>query len=123
MNNTLSSYKKSLKQYSSAVSAHSPEMVIKHCRDRAANYRSGLMSVFDHYLNESRYSLSIRTEKLQGLSPLEKLKQGFSFVSSGDGHPVKSIKDIRCGENVSIDLADGEIDAQVCAVKERDIGN
>ena len=82
-----------------------------------------LISAFDHYMNESRYSLSIRTEKLQGLSPLEKLKQGFSFVSVKNGRPLQSINDIRPGDSVSIDVKDGEIDAQVYAVKERNIGN
>ena len=123
MNNTLSSYKKSLNQYSSSVAAHSPGMVIKHFRDKTVNYKTTLISAFDHYMNESRYSLSIRTEKLQGLSPLEKLKQGFSFVSVKDGRPLQSINDIKPGDSVSIDVKDGEIDAQVYAVKERNIGN
>ena len=123
MNNTLSSYKNSLNQYSSSVAAHSPGMVIKHFRDKTVNYKTTLISAFDHYMNESRYSLSIRTEKLQGLSPLEKLKQGFSFVSVKDGRPLQSINDIRPGDSVSIDVKDGEIDAQVYAVKERNIGN
>ena len=123
MNNTLSSYKKSLNQYSSSVAAHSPGMVIKHFRDKTVNYKTTLISAFDHYMNDSRYSLSIRTEKLQGLSPLEKLKQGFSFVSVKDGRPLQSINDIRSGDSVSIDVKDGEIDAHVYAVKERNIGN
>ena len=123
MNNAVNSYKKTLKQYSAAVSAHSPEMLIRRSREIVSAHQLELKSLFDHYLNQSRYALNIRTEKLEGLSPLEKLKQGFSFVSAADGRPVKSIKDINTGETVSIDLADGEINAVVSAVKERYIAN
>lgn len=52
-------------------------------------------------------------ERLEGLSPLKKLNQGYSFVADGNGKAVSSIKDVRPDDNLTIHVTDGEIMAKV----------
>ena len=50
---------------------------------------------------------------MKGLSPLAKLNKGFSYVSSTEGKVVKSISDVKEGDNLQIYVTDGIIKARV----------
>ena len=56
-------------------------------------------------------------EKLNGLSPLKKLNQGYSFVADADGRAVTSIENIKESDEVTIHVTDGEIKALVKEMK------
>ena len=64
-------------------------------------------------LEENRHQLSLYIEKLKGLSPAEKLNQGFSHVSDARGKTVTDIESVEVGELVLIHVKNGQIQARV----------
>lgn len=56
--------------------------------------------------------LSMYASRLDGLSPLGTLKRGFSVVTSENG-VVKSVKQIKSGEEIRVKVADGDFTAVV----------
>ena len=61
----------------------------------------------------AKQKLAIRIERMKGLSPLEKLNQGFSYVAAEDGTVVKSIKDVKKEDKLTIYVTDGILKAKV----------
>lgn len=61
----------------------------------------------------NRYTLSLYVEKLKGLSPLEKLNQGFSHVADGQGRTVTDVDRVQPGELLTIHVKNGRITAEV----------
>ena len=59
----------------------------------------------------------LRVEQMKRVSPLEKLKQGFSFVQNESGNAVKSVADVKLKEKITIFVTDGQIDAEVIHIQ------
>ncbi len=62
-----------------------------------------------------RHRLAIYIEKLKGLSPLDKLNQGYSFVSDKEGRTVTNIDRVNVGDPLQIFVKNGRIEADVTA--------
>ncbi len=56
--------------------------------------------------------------KLDAMSPLKVLARGYGVVRDKNGHVMASALQTSIGERVSIQLTDGKIHAEVCAVEE-----
>lgn len=70
----------------------------------------------------SRHKLAIYSEALKGLSPLEKLSNGFAYVESADGKAIRQADSVHIGEKVAIHLIDGIIHAEVTGKEEKQYG-
>lgn len=68
-------------------------------------------------LTDKQHALSILIERMKGLSPLEKLGQGYGYLSSKDGQAMKDIKQVSVGDEVCIHMVNGEIEAKVLKKK------
>ena len=62
---------------------------------------------------------SIQIEKLNGLSPVRKLNQGFAYVEEADGGVVKSIRQVEMGDELTVYVTDGLIRTSVKAVQKK----
>ena len=62
---------------------------------------------------------SIQIEKLNGLSPVRKLNQGFAYVEEADGGVVKSIRQVEKGDELTVYVTDGLIRTSVKAVQKK----
>ena len=85
-------------------------------RERIRKAQEMLPLLMDRNLRESRQKLAIRIERMNGLSPLAKLNQGFSYVQGTEG-TVKKIADVQKGDRLRIYVTDGQIEAQVTDTK------
>lgn len=63
-------------------------------------------------LTAKRHRLEVFIERLKGLSPLDKLKQGFSYVSDEEGRTVASIRRVETGKILKVHVRDGIITAK-----------
>lgn len=63
-------------------------------------------------LDLNRHKLGIYVEKLKGLSPLDKLNQGYAYVSVG-GKTLQSVKQVSPGDITEIYVKDGIVSAEV----------
>lgn len=73
-----------------------------------------LSSGFEKEYTAKKQQLSTLASKLNALSPLHILSRGYA-VASRDGKPVKSVKELKNGDEFSLLLSDG---SKNCAVKE-----
>lgn len=102
-----------------------PEVILREKRLRAVEMEDGLRRLMELRLQSARHRLAIRTERLKGVSPLEKLSQGYAFLEqekSGKSCAVKSIKQVQEGDVLSAYVADGRIRAAVIGTREEDYG-
>ena len=70
-------------------------------------------------LREKKHHLQILLEKWEGLSPIRKLQQGYAYVENRDGRNVSSIRHVRKGETLHIEVTDGVIHTEVTGTQSR----
>ena len=49
----------------------------------------------EEILQQKRHQFALYVEKMKGLSPLEKLNQGYAYVEDKKGRPVRQIADVK----------------------------
>lgn len=109
--------KKTLETYELRLKTLSPKQQLFEKRTLASELQNQLEQRMNDNLREKRFLLQMYIEKLNGLSPLKKLNQGYSFVSDHEGKAVTSVEKIAVGEELTIHVTDGEIRAKVEEMK------
>ncbi len=71
-------------------------------------------------MDRSRHRLRVAVGRLDSLSPLAVLARGYSLTRTPDGTVVRSARQVRVGDDVSVLLHEGSLDCRVTATKERD---
>ena len=74
-------------------------------------------------LKDYRHKLEVYASRLHGVSPLEKLGQGYSCTQNENGVPVTSVNNVALGDLITTTLIDGEIISQVKEVKKNESFN
>ncbi len=82
-------------------------------RMQAIRLEEDLNAAMRHVLEDRRNRLRIYVEKLKGLSPLDKLSQGFSRVEDGEGRTVSDIEQIHPGDLLTVYVKNGRALAEV----------
>ena len=72
-----------------------------------------LRLAMEQKIKEKRHRLSLYLERFNGLSPLRKLNQGFSYVSDSSGKTVTSVSQVEQGDSLLVYVTDGTIRATV----------
>ena len=109
--------RKELETYELRIKALSPAQQLIEKRTLAADFANQLELSMKNNLREKRFLLQMYIEKLNGLSPLKKLNQGYSFVADSNGKAVISIEGIKESDELTIHVTDGEIKAMVKETK------
>jgi exodeoxyribonuclease VII large subunit len=135
MNRHIRESRNLLKNYSSAVKYGSPESRLERRKKELEKYRISLVNSmkltlrsaegkFDRYrvklpqMMDSSLKKAVRRRdiiagKLEGLSPVGRLKSGFSYVTDDKGRNIRSIEGLKPGDVLSINVLDGEITSSV----------
>lgn len=98
-----------------------PETMLRERRQHIADASDRIKALMDQKLKMSRHQLELRKERLKGLSPLDKLNQGYAFAEQeADGRKgsIRSIGQVQTGDAITIYVADGRIEAEVTGVQE-----
>lgn len=90
-----------------------PRQKLNEQRQYLADLDSRMRIRMNSVLEESRHKLAIYIEKMKGLSPLQKLNQGYAYVTDKSGQTVRSIKDTKQGEVLDVYVTDGRVRTQV----------
>lgn len=98
----------------------SPQSRLNEERQRLVNMENELRTSFDRILTEKRNRLALVAGRLDGLSPMKKLSQGYSVTLTTSGQRVNSVNAVKAGESVEIYVEDGRIDATVTGVRKED---
>ena len=86
-------------------------------QQRTVDYEDKIKVLMSLKIKEKRHDLMLRVEQMKRVSPLEKLKQGFSFVQNESGKAVKSVSDVSENEKITIFVTDGQISTEVTHVQ------
>ena len=90
-----------------------PRQKLNEQRQYLADLDSRMRIRMNSALEEGRHKLAIYIEKMKGLSPLQKLNQGYAYVTDKSGRTVRSIKDTKQGEVLDVYVTDGCVRTQV----------
>lgn len=90
-----------------------PRQKLNEQRQYLADLDSRMRIRMNSALEESRHKLAIYIEKMKGLSPLQKLNQGYAYVTDKSRRTVRSIKDTKQGEVLDVYVTDGRVRTQV----------
>lgn len=130
-----------LQGYEEALEA-AMEQIIALCRQRVDSYarvfrhlnpqsrlndrRQRLMEIEDRLrlgmerrIEQAKSELAIRTQQLEGVSPLRQLERGYAYVSDEDGHGVASAEQVTVGQHLFLDVKDGMIESEVTAIQKQ----
>ena len=102
-----------LEHYRLRLSYADPMQRVREQRQRMADLEEGFSREMTEIIKESKYKLSVRIEKMKGLSPLEKLSQGYSCAVDDSGKKVYSVKQVLPGDRMELYVSDGKIGVQV----------
>lgn len=95
----------------------SPMSRIRDKKLYAATLQERLEERLQKLMQDRRHRLALYIARLKGLSPLEKLSSGYSYVEDAKGNNIRSVKQIQPGEQLVIRMQDGSIEAQVTDVR------
>ena len=88
-------------------------------RKKSLNLLSGkLVSVQSDLLHRYKQRFVADTAKLDAMSPLKVLARGYSMAKTEDGKILRSVKQINPGDQFSLQVNDGTIDAVAVQLKE-----
>lgn len=91
----------------------SPQGKLTEQRSQMKQLAQRLQNSMERRLTASRHEWDVYFEKLKGLSPLDKLKQGYSYSTYGKGKTLKDITDVKPGDAICVYVGNGRIDAMV----------
>lgn len=95
------------------LSLFSPNKRISNLRLKSDGYDEKLSNLINSKLTHTKSKFDLLCEKLEGLSPVRKLKLGYSYVSDSSGKNVRSIKSVNIADEITVAVTDGIIKAQV----------
>ena len=114
------SMEQSLREYSLKLSGRktrlkymSPLSRIRDKRHMSIKLEEELQSAMSQVIKEKKQMLSIYIERMKGLSPLEKLNQGYTYTSTADGKALRSVEQVEEGDRLKICVTDGFVEAGV----------
>lgn len=100
-----------------------PRQKLFEKRQRAADLEQRIRSLMEARLRSKRHRFELYVQQMKGLSPLEKLNQGYSYVSDDKGRNIKSVRKTAPGEMLKVYMTDGYVCTQVKEIKEEPDGS
>lgn len=101
------------KQLELRLKAASPAGRIRERKMTALHLEDKLQSGMNRLLRLKKSELALCIERMKGLSPLEKLSSGYSYVSDEEGRNIRSVEQVKAGQRVTVRVRDGAFGAVV----------
>ncbi|MDD3797213.1 MAG: exodeoxyribonuclease VII large subunit [Lachnospiraceae bacterium] len=99
-------------QYTMGLRLHSPRNLIREKNQQLMRTEEKMELLMQAKLENSRHRLFVYIEKMKGLSPLEKLAQGYAVVTGSTGGRITSVEQADRGELLKVYVTDGCIEAR-----------
>ena len=110
-----------LRQYAIRMKYLQPYNRLREQRQQLINMEKKIQSLMQKKLDRAKYNFAVRLENMKALSPLQKLNQGFGYVTDESGKTVKSVKQTEKGNTLKIQMKDGILYAKVMDKAEEEI--
>ena len=113
MNRRISAERTLLGQLRMRLGYLHPRQKLRQNRQYASDLEMRLRMKMESRLEKEKHRLAIYAEKMKGLSPLEKLSRGYSYVTSDTGENIRSTEQAEPGMKIRIYVRDGHYTAKV----------
>lgn len=100
-------------QYETSLQLYSPMSQLQSKKQYVADITTRLAESFYNVLNNRRHQMELYAERLNGLSPLNRISKGFAYVTDKDGKSLNSINQVNENDEISLIVRDGNIKAKV----------
>ena len=91
----------------------SPEYQLREKKQYVADLEERLKRSMDQKLTDRKHKIALYAERLDGVSPLKKLQQGYSYTEASDGKALRSVSQVAPSDLLLIHVTDGTIQAEV----------
>ena len=91
----------------------SPEAKVREMKMTHAALSQKLEAQMKHVILIKRNKLGILIERMQAMSPLQKLNSGMAYLSDREGKRISGIDEMKIGERIMIRMKDGIADADI----------
>lgn len=109
-----------LTQYRLQLALHNPVRRLNERRQRLVDLENRLGELLDRQVMESRHRLALLGGRLDGLSPLQKISKGYGFLTDFDYKKIESVNDVKEGDFVRVQLADGQLHTKVTGIEKKE---
>ncbi|MBQ4537501.1 MAG: exodeoxyribonuclease VII large subunit [Lachnospiraceae bacterium] len=110
--------RESVRRYEMQLKYLSPASRIREKKTTCMQLENRLQERMQAILKDKHQKLAIYIERMKGLSPIEKLNSGFSYVENENGENIKSVTQVAVGQKLRIRVKDGNVDTQVIGIAE-----
>lgn len=107
-----------LSNYSLMLMNKSPENQLRQKTMEYIYRCDRINEIMNNKLNLRKHRYELLIEQMRAVSPLEKLSKGYAYVNDSKGKALKSVKDTKVGEQVTLNLKDGRIVSEVVKIDE-----
>ncbi len=111
MNTKLEEYVRRLEYFKVRIEHGNPKNLIKEKKMYALQLEETLQNRMEYKLQETKHKALLMIERLKGLSPLEKMEQGYSYLTTGEGKTISSVKGVGIGDPIQVHVIDGTLHA------------
>lgn len=114
----LKSARQHLKVLSSSNCLQSPMAYLDQRQEALLAITNRMAAAQVKYIGVKRQRYVALTAKLDAMSPLKVLSRGYAMTQAKDGTLLRTIKQVKAGDEISVCLSDGSVKATVSQVKE-----
>ena len=113
MNRRLEQKRMFLAHESMRLRQFSPQSKIQTMRYASMRAQEQLQNAMEQILQEYHRRLAVYIERLKGVSPLDKLNQGFSYVADAEGKTVNDVNKISVSDVLTVHVKNGKLITRV----------
>ncbi|MCR5388360.1 MAG: exodeoxyribonuclease VII large subunit [Lachnospiraceae bacterium] len=95
------------------MEAYSPKSRINSMRLYSDSIYNNLIAAMKNSIFRERKRLEVLATSLDALSPLKRLKAGYSLVTNEEGKVVTELKEIKSGDNLTLNMLEGSVKTEV----------
>ncbi len=117
----LTEYSNRLEKYKLNLKLFNPITQLNEQKKKLEDYKKQIIQLMEESVESKRHKLSIYIERINGLSPTNKLNQGYAHVADKKGNTVNDIDRVNTGDELVINVANGIITSTVTDVKRREL--
>lgn len=107
-----------IRQYGQRLKLLSPQNRLNEKRQMAIELEEKLELYLEQKLTAKKHELELYAGMLEGLSPLKKMSQGYSFTVDQEGKGITDVRTVKPGDRIKVHVLNGSIAAQVMETEE-----
>ena len=111
-----------LREYHTRLKYLHPRLKLQEQQQRLSEMEDRMKMLMEGKVRDARHRMALYVEVMKGLSPLQKRSHGYAYVEGRDKKAIKSIRQVRNQDRLSIYVTDGILQATVEDVKEEQHG-